>query len=157
MKLLSATQCCRQKFHGVYVRETCFKRFLEFHEIVSSNRTLLYFLKLVSYFSRLLANHSSAISEGQFTCNCKKVFSSSLGPHFEAPLTKHGEPHIYFFFESIFLHVQQLRIIRDPFKCCIASAMTIRHNGTTVSSSSVSTILTKALCICIILEGKSHR
>ena len=46
-------------FHGVYVRETCFKRFLEFHETVSPNRTLLYFLKLVSYFSRLLANHTS--------------------------------------------------------------------------------------------------
>ena len=53
---------CRQKFHRVYVRETCFKRFLEFHETVSSNKTLLYFLKLVSYFSRQLANHSSAIS-----------------------------------------------------------------------------------------------
>ena len=63
---------CRQKFHRVYVRETCFKRFLEFHETVSSNRTLLYFLKLVSYFSRQLANHSSAISEGQFTCNFYK-------------------------------------------------------------------------------------
>ena len=60
---------CRQR---VYVRETCFKRFLEFHETVSSNRTLLYFLKLVSYFSRQLANHSSAISEGQFTCNFYK-------------------------------------------------------------------------------------
>ena len=53
---------CRQKFHRVYVRETCFKRFLEFHETVSSNRTLLYFLKLVC----------SAISEGQFTCNFYK-------------------------------------------------------------------------------------
>ena len=63
---------CRQKFHRVYVRETCFKRFLEFHETVSSNRTLLYFLKLISYFSRQLANHSSAISEGQFTCNFYK-------------------------------------------------------------------------------------
>ena len=63
---------CRQKFHCVYVRETCFKRFLEFHETVSSNRALLYFLKLVSYFSRQLANHSSAISEGQFTCNFYK-------------------------------------------------------------------------------------
>ena len=63
---------CRQKFHRVYVRETCFKRFLEFHETVSSNRTLLYFLKLVSYFSRQLANHSSAISEGQFSCNFYK-------------------------------------------------------------------------------------
>ena len=63
---------CRQKFHRVYVRETCFKRFLEFHETVSSNRTLLDFLKLVSYFSRQLANHSSAISEGQFTCNFYK-------------------------------------------------------------------------------------
>ena len=72
MKLLSATRCCRQKFHRVYVRETCFKRFLEFHEIVSSNRTLLYFLKLVSYFARQLANHSSAVSEGQFTCNFYK-------------------------------------------------------------------------------------
>ena len=60
------------KFHHVYVRETCFKRFLEFHETVSLNRTLLYFLKLVSYFSRQLANHSSAISEGQFTCNFYK-------------------------------------------------------------------------------------
>ena len=63
---------CKQKFHRVYVRETSFKRFLEFHETVSSNRTLLYFLKLVSYFSRQLANHSSAISEGQFTCNFQK-------------------------------------------------------------------------------------
>ena len=26
---------CRQKFHRVYVRETCFKRFLEFHETAS--------------------------------------------------------------------------------------------------------------------------
>ena len=32
MKLLYETQCCRHKFHCVYVRETCFKRFLEFHE-----------------------------------------------------------------------------------------------------------------------------
>ena len=63
---------CRQKCHRVYVRETCFKRSLEFHETVSSNRTLLYFLKLVSYFSRQLANHSSAISEVQFTCNFYK-------------------------------------------------------------------------------------
>ena len=39
MKLLSATQRCRQNFHRVFVRETCFKRFLEFHETVSSNRT----------------------------------------------------------------------------------------------------------------------
>ena len=37
-------QSCRQKFHGVYVRETCFKRFFMVHETVSSNRTLLYFL-----------------------------------------------------------------------------------------------------------------
>ena len=118
MKLLSATQCCRQNFHGVYVRETCFKRFFIVHETVSSNRTLLYFLNLVCNFSRLLANHSSAISEGQFTCNsCKCVygvyrikkgvfksfFFNSLGPHFEVPLTKHGEPHIFFFVESIFL------------------------------------------------------
>ena len=84
------------------------------HETVSSYRTLLYFPKLVCNFSRLLANHSPAISEGQFTCNfCKcvytikkgvfKVFSSSFGPHFEVPLTKHGEPHIHFFVESIFL------------------------------------------------------
>ena len=111
MKLLSATQCCRQKFHGVYVRETCFKRFFMVHETVSSNRTLLYFLKLVCNFSRLLANHSSAISEGQFTCNsCKcvytikkgvfKSFSSSLSTHFEVPLTK---PHIFFFIESNFM------------------------------------------------------
>ena len=63
---------CRQKFYRVYIRETCFERFLEFHETVSSNRTLLYFLKLVSYFSRQLANHSPAISEGQFTCNFYK-------------------------------------------------------------------------------------
>ena len=63
---------CRQKFNRVYVRETCFKRFLVCHETVSSNRTLLYFLKLVSYFSRQLANHSSAISEVQFTCNFYK-------------------------------------------------------------------------------------
>ena len=62
MKLLSATQCCRQKFHGVYVRETCFKRFLEFHETVSSNRTLHYFLQLLASLL-LLANHSLAISE----------------------------------------------------------------------------------------------
>ena len=68
VRALWSPQCCRQKFHGVYVRETCFKRFLEFHE----TGTLLYFLKLVSYFSNLLANHSSAIPEGQFTCNsCK--------------------------------------------------------------------------------------
>ena len=84
------------------------------HETVLSNRTLLYFLKLVCNFSRPLANHSSAISEGQFTCNsCKcvytikkgvfKSFSSSLGPHFEVPLTKCVEPHIFFFVESIFL------------------------------------------------------
>ena len=84
------------------------------HETVSPNRTLLYFLKLVCNFSRLLANHRSAISEGQFTCNsCKcvytikkgvfKFFSSSLGPHFEVPLTKHGESHICFFVESFFL------------------------------------------------------
>ena len=84
------------------------------HETVSSNRTLLYFLKLVCNFSRLLANHSSAISEGQFTCNSYKClytikkgvfksFLSSLGPHFEVPLTKHGEPHIHFFVESIFM------------------------------------------------------
>ena len=33
MKLLSATLCCRQKFHGVYVRETCFKRFLWFMKL----------------------------------------------------------------------------------------------------------------------------
>ena len=102
----------RQKFHGVYVRETCFKRFFMVHE--TSNRTLLYFLKLVCNFSRLMANHSSAISEGQFTCNsCKcvytikkgvfKSFSSSLGPHFKVPLTKLCEPHIFFFVESIFL------------------------------------------------------
>ena len=49
--------------------------------------------------------------------------------------------------------LKQLRIIRGPFKCCIASAMTIILNGTTISSSS----LTKALCICIILAGKSNR
>ena len=74
MKLLYETQRCRHKLHGVYVQETCFKRFLEFHETVSSNRTLLYFLKLVSYFSRPLANHSSAFPESQFTCNsCKCV------------------------------------------------------------------------------------
>ena len=53
MKLLSATQCCRQKFHGVYVRETCFKRFLEYHVTVSSHRTLLYFLKLVCNFCQV--------------------------------------------------------------------------------------------------------
>ena len=54
--------------------------------------------------------HSLAISEGQFTCNSYtiknavfKSFSSSLGPHFEVPLTKHGEPHIFFFVEFIFL------------------------------------------------------
>ena len=114
MKLLSSTQCCRQKFHGVYVRETCFSRFFMVYETFSSNRTLLYFLKLVCNFSRLLANHSSVISEGQFTCNsCKcvytikkgvfKSFSSSLGPYFEVPLTKHGEHHIFFFVETIFL------------------------------------------------------
>ena len=103
MKHLSTTRCCRQKFHGVYVRETCFKRFLEFHNTVASNRTLIYFLKLVSYFSRLLGNHSWAISEGQLTCNSKKAFSSSLGPHFEVSLTRHGEPHKHFFVESIFL------------------------------------------------------
>ena len=80
MKLLSATRCCRQKLHGVYVRETCFKRFLEFHETVSSNRTLLYFLKFVSYFSRLLANLRSVISEGQFTCNfCQCVYTIKKG------------------------------------------------------------------------------
>ena len=45
------TQCIIQKFHGVYVRDTCFMRFLEFHETVSLNRTLLYFLKLVSFTS----------------------------------------------------------------------------------------------------------
>ena len=72
MKLLSATQCCRQKFHRVYIRETCFKRFFMAHETVSSNRALLYILKLVCNISRLLANHSSAISEGQFTCNSYK-------------------------------------------------------------------------------------
>ena len=82
------------------------------HETVSPNRTLLYFLKLVFNFFRLLANHSSAISEGEFTCNsCKcvytikkgvfKSYSSSLGPHFEVLLTKAGEPHIHFFVESI--------------------------------------------------------
>ena len=50
------------------------------HETVSSNRTLLYFLKLVCNFSRLLANHSSAISEGQFTCNsCKCVYTIKKG------------------------------------------------------------------------------
>ena len=32
-----------------------------------------------------------------------KSFSSSLGPHLEVLLTKHGEPHIFFFVESIFL------------------------------------------------------
>ena len=80
MKLLSATQCCRQKFHGVYVRETCFKRSFMVHETVSPNRTLLYFLKLVFNFFRLLANHSSAISEGQFTCNsCKCVYTIKKG------------------------------------------------------------------------------
>ena len=80
MKLLSATGCCRQKFHGVYVRETCFKRFFMVHETVSSNRTLLYFLKLVCNFSRLLANHSSAIYAGQFTCNsCKWVYTIKKG------------------------------------------------------------------------------
>ena len=66
---------CRQKFHRVYVRETCFKRFLEFHETVSSNRTLLYFLKLVSYFSRQLANHSSAISDGQLPVISTNVYT----------------------------------------------------------------------------------
>ena len=116
---------CRQKFHRVFVRETCFKRFLEFHETVSSNRTLLYFLKLVSYFSRQLANHSSAISEGQFTCSfytIKKgvflvspIYISSLDPNF------------------VLFAVH-------------ASAMIIRHNGTAISSSSacsVSTMLKK--------------
>ena len=100
MKLLYATQCCWQKFHGVYVRETCFKIFLELHETVSSIRTLLSILKLVLYFSRLLANHSSAISEGQFTCNSKKAWW--------AP---------YAFLRWIHLHVQQRRFIRSPFKC----------------------------------------
>ena len=60
MKLLYDVHCMIQKFHGVYVRDTCLMRFLEFHETVSLNRTLLYFLKLVSYTSRLFANHSSA-------------------------------------------------------------------------------------------------
>ena len=42
--------------------------------------TLLYFLKLVSYFSRLLANRSSAFPEGQFTCNsCKWVYTIKKG------------------------------------------------------------------------------
>ena len=42
--------------------------------------TLLFFLKLVSYFSRQLANHSSAIPEGQFTCNsCKGVHTIKKG------------------------------------------------------------------------------
>ena len=50
------------------------------HETVSSNRALLYFLKLVFNFSRLLANHSSTISEGQFTCNsCKCVYPIKKG------------------------------------------------------------------------------
>ena len=152
------TQCCRHKLNGVYIRETCFKRCLVFHETVSSNMTLLCFLKLVSHFSRLLANHSSAFPEGQFTCNscnssnvCKSIlrkFLSSLGPHFEVLLTKYGEPNIHFF-------VEELSIIRGPFKCCIASAMTIRHNGTTISSSSVRTMLAKALCM--IIAGKSNR
>ena len=74
------------------------------HETVSSNRTLLYFLKLVCNFPRLLANHSSAISEGQFTnvyAQLRKGSFSSLCPHFEVPLTKHGEPHVHFFVESI--------------------------------------------------------
>ena len=48
------------------------------HETVSSNRTLLYFLKLVCNFSRLLANHSSAISEGQFTNVYTKLRKGSL-------------------------------------------------------------------------------
>ena len=94
----------------MYVRETCFKRFLEIHETVSSNRTLLYFLKLVSQFSRLLANHRSDIYEGHLPVIPADVYTrvrkgsfSSLGPHFEVPLTMHGEPHIYFFVESTFL------------------------------------------------------
>ena len=54
-------------------------RFLEFYEIVSLIRTLLYFLKLVSYTPRLLANHSSAFPEGQSTCNsCKCVYTTSI-------------------------------------------------------------------------------
>ena len=121
-------------------------------------------MKRVSYVSRLLANHSSAFPEGQFTCYscnssnvCKSILRKllcSLGPHFEVTLTKYGEPKIHFFVE-IHLLIQQLRIIHGTCICCIASAMAIRHNGTTISSSSVSTMLTKAACI--IKAGKSNR
>ena len=61
IKLLYETQCCRHKFHGVYIRETCFKRFLEFRETVSSNRTLLHFLKLVDDKS-ITAQHFLKVS-----------------------------------------------------------------------------------------------
>ena len=79
MQLMYNTQCIMQKFHGVYVRDTCFMRFLEFHETVSLNRTLLCFLKLVLYASRQLANHSSAFPEGQSTCNsCLQIHSKKV-------------------------------------------------------------------------------
>ena len=71
-------------------------------ETVSSNRILLYFLKLVCNFFRLLANHSSAISEGHLPVIPANVYTqlrkgsfSSLCPHFKVPLTKHGEPHLH--------------------------------------------------------------
>ena len=75
-------------------------RFLEFHENVSLNRTLPYFLKLVSYTLRLLANHSSAFPEGQSTCNSGEcVYILKKGVFISKLLYQSGEPHMYFLVE----------------------------------------------------------
>ena len=90
----------------------CFKRLLEFHETVSSNRTLLNFLKLVSYFSRQLADHNSAISDGHFTVipadvytqfKCLQIHYKKMFQTLLVLISKYGEPHIHFFDVSLFL------------------------------------------------------
>ena len=133
MKLLYETRCCRHKLHGVYVQETCFKRFLEFNEAVS----LLFFLKLVSYFSRLLANYSSAFPEGQFTCNsCKCVYKIKKRVFHLARYNMDDND-----FPS--KDIEKLIELWQQEECL----WTISLDGTTISSSSVSNMLTKALCI----------
>ena len=103
-------------------------------------------LKLVSCVLKPLANHSSAFPVAQFACNsCKCIytikkgvldrFSSSLVLHFEAPLPKHRESHIYFFVESTSLSSNFVLFAAH------SDVALHRHNGKTISSStSVSTM-----------------
>ena len=55
----------------------------------------------------------------------------NLGPHFEVPLTKHGEWNMHFFVETIFLSSNFVLLAVH------LNVSLLRHNGTTISSSSV--------------------